>query len=102
VEQPAGQVPRRRLLGIDYRVEHRTWNIDIWFVADADRQPNLRHVHQLGRRLTPEARSAILNIKRAWVERPEYGRAVTSFDIYTAVLDRAIRTPEEFERSLRT
>ena len=74
--------------GIDYRDGQRSWNIDIWFVADADRQPDLRHVEQLGRRLTAETRSAILDIKRAWVNRPEYGQTVTSFDIYTAVLDR--------------
>jgi hypothetical protein len=87
--------------GIDYRTERRTWTIDIWFVADADRQPDLRHVRELRPRLTPPARRAILNIKRAWVERPEYGRSVTSFDIYTAVLDQGIRTPDELERSLR-
>ena len=88
--------------GIDYRDGRRNWNVDVSFVADADRQPDLRHVRELARRLTPETRSAILDIKRAWMERPEYGRAVRSFDIYTAVLDRGIRTPEEFERSLRT
>jgi hypothetical protein len=88
--------------GIDYRDGRRTWNIDIWFVADAARQPDLRHVREFGRRLTPETRNAILDIKRAWAERPEYGRAVTSMDIYRAVLDEGIRTPEEFELFLRT
>lgn len=88
--------------GIDYRDGQRSWKIDIWFVAEADRQPDLRHVEQLGRRLTAETRNAILDIKRAWVNRPEYGKTVTSFDIYTAVLDGGIRTPEEFERLLRT
>jgi hypothetical protein len=85
--------------GIDYRDERRNWNIDIWFVTDADRQPDLRHVRELPERLTPETRSAIVAIKRAWAGRPEYGRSVTSFDIYTAVLDGGITTPEEFERS---
>jgi hypothetical protein len=88
--------------GIDYRDGQRRWKIDVWFVADADRQPDLRHVRELGPRLTPETRDAILDIKRAWVSRPEYGQTVTSFDIYTAVLDGGIRTSEEFDRSLRT
>jgi hypothetical protein len=87
--------------GIDYRDGRRTWNIDVWFVVDADRQPDLRHVRDLPARLTPATRDAILAIKRAWVGRPEYGRAVTSYDIYTGVLDRGIRTPEEFARSRR-
>ena len=86
--------------GIDYRDGARNWNVDIWFVTDADRQPDLRHVRELGARLTPETRGAILAIKRAWVDRPEYRRSVTSFDIYSAVLDRGVRTPEEFEQSL--
>ena len=42
--------------GIDYRDGRRTWNIDIWFVVDADRQPDLRHVRDLPARLTPETR----------------------------------------------
>ena len=88
--------------GIDYRDGHRSWKIDVWFVADADRQPDLRHIREFGPRLTPETRSAILDIKQAWVKRPEYGDSVRSVDIYTAVLDRGVRTPEEFERSLRS
>ncbi len=88
--------------GIDYRDGHLTWNIDVWFVSDADRQPDLRHVRELAGRLTSETRSAILDIKRAWVTRPEYGKTVRSFDIYMAVLDQGIRTAKEFERYLRT
>ena len=102
LEQPPEKYPDGVYWGIDYRDGHRKWNIDVWFVADADRQPDLRHVRELARRLTPETRSAILDIKRAWVNRPEYGQTVRSFDIYTAVLDRGIRTPDEFERFLRT
>jgi hypothetical protein len=53
--------------GVDYRDEHRTWNIDIWFVTDAGRQPDLRHLVQLRARLTPETRSAIMAIKASLV-----------------------------------
>jgi hypothetical protein len=88
--------------GIDYRDGRLAWNIDVWFVTEGDRQPDLRHVRELAGRLTPETRSAILDIKRAWVTRPEYGATVRSFDIYMAVLDRGIRTPEEFESFVRT
>jgi hypothetical protein len=37
-------------------------------------------------------------IKRAWIDRPEYRKSVTSLDIYTAVLDHGVRTPAEFDR----
>ena len=74
--------------GIDYRDGHLEWNIDVWFVADAARQPDLRHVREIAARLTPETRQAILDIKRALP-------GVPSIDIYTAVLDRGVRTSEE-------
>ncbi len=84
--------------GIDYRDDRRRWNIDIWFVIDAERQPDLRHVRELAPRLAVETRQAIRTIKRAWCERPEYRTSVTSFDIYRAVLDDQVRTTAEFER----
>ncbi|HEX9259112.1 MAG TPA: hypothetical protein VF855_06195 [Acidimicrobiales bacterium] len=89
--------------GVDYRDEKRRWNLDIWFVTDGERQPDLRHVREIGPRLTDETRQAILAIKQAWWQRPEYGRTVTSWDIYRAVLEEGIRTPQEFElRTMRT
>ncbi len=39
-----GEVPRRRLLGDRLPGRAPSWNIDIWFVSDAERQPDLRHV----------------------------------------------------------
>ena len=62
----------------------------------------LQHVRDLGPRLTPEARSAIMTIKRAWVDRPEYRKTVSSFEIYMAVFDHGVRTPDEFVHHLRS
>ncbi len=72
------------------------WKIDIWFVDRPDRQPDLTHLRTLSPRLTPETRLAILTIKSAWADRPEYGRSVQSFDIYSAVLDAHVRTVQGF------
>ncbi len=84
-------------LGLRYRAATGgTWQVDVWFVDDPDRQPDLAHVRELPARLTPQTRAAILTIKDAWAGRPEYRRDVRSWDIYTAVLDDAIGTPEEF------
>ncbi|RJL33952.1 hypothetical protein [Bailinhaonella thermotolerans] len=77
------------------------WRLDIWFVDEPERQPDLAHVRELPPRLTPEARAAILLIKDEWARRPEYGQAVRSVDVYTAVLDHGVRTPAGFERWLR-
>jgi hypothetical protein len=86
-------------LGLDCRGrdDHR-WNVDIWFVDQPDRQPDLAHARELPPRLTLQTRAAILLIKHAWARRPEYGQGVTSWDIYRAVLDDGVRTTADFEQ----
>lgn len=76
--------------------EQPEWKLDIWFVDEPDRQPDLTHVQTLPPRLTPEARDAILLIKEHWAQSPGYGTTVTSYSIYTAVLDHDISTIEGF------
>ncbi|MFI9158933.1 hypothetical protein [Kitasatospora aureofaciens] len=97
-------------LGLSYRSpashshcppEDRDWTLDLWFVDDPARQPDLAHLRDLPPRLTPQARTAILRIKHAWAHSPDYGRTVRSWDVYRAVLDGGVRTPEEFERHRR-
>jgi hypothetical protein len=51
-------------------------------------------------KLTPERRTTILLIKNAWAPRPEYGKSVTSFDVYSAVLNEDVRTLEAFDEWL--
>jgi hypothetical protein len=50
--------------------------------------------------LTPETRLAILWIKDVWHQFPTYRNGVYSIDIYDAVLQYGVRTPDEFERYL--
>lgn len=91
-------------LGLNYRSPagvsqgSRSWTVDLWFVDDPARQPDLAHLHDLPPRLTEQTRMAILRIKDAYAGSPEYGRGVRSWEVYRAVLDEGVRTPEEFER----
>ncbi|MEV7940071.1 hypothetical protein AB0O82_28545 [Kitasatospora sp. NPDC088264] len=86
-------------LGLDYRCpQGRDWTLDLWFVDEPARQPDLAHLRDLPPRLTPQAREAVLRIKHAWSEHPEYGRGVRGWDVYRAVLDDGVRTPEQFEQ----
>jgi hypothetical protein len=73
------------------------WNIDLWFLREGTTQFDLEHLKDLPQRLTPEARLAILRIKTVAAETPS-ARRVPSYEIYEAVLDHGIRTPEEFAR----
>lgn len=85
-------------LGVTYRsAAGDDWNLDIWFVDEPERQQDLNHVKSLPARLTPETRTAILEIKKAYLGRPEYGKSVNGYEIYRAVLDDGVRTSEEFD-----
>lgn len=85
-------------LGLKYRSEAGVeWKVDIWFVDEPDRQPDLEHVRMMPDRLTDETRLRILAIKDEWADRPEYGKTVRSFDIYTAVLDDGVESPDRFQ-----
>lgn len=80
-------------LGLRYRGQTgEDWKVDIWFVDEPDRQPDLAHLRSLPPRLTDETRLAILRVKAAMWDQPGYG----SCDVYAAVLDHGVRTVEEF------
>lgn len=75
----------------------KEWKMDIWFVDEPERQPDLKHIITMPDLLTQERREAILKIKNNWASHAEYGKTVRSFDIYTAVLEENVSTPEQFQ-----
>ena len=88
-------------LGLKYRtLDDGDWKVDIWFVDQPERQPDLTHLRTMPAQLTPDRRKSILLIKSAWAARPEYGTTVGSFDIYSAVLNHNVRTTKEFDQWL--
>ncbi|WP_010271689.1 hypothetical protein [Paenibacillus senegalensis] len=89
-------------IGLNYQSKSGSkWELDIWFVDEPEKQPDLQHIRTMPGLLTQEAVISILHIKTVWATRSEYGKQVKSFDIYTAVLDNQVRTPAEFERWLQ-
>jgi hypothetical protein len=77
------------------------WKIDIsvW-LSDAPRN-QLGHLDDLARRLTDETRLAILWIKDVWHRLATYPDEVSGIDIYAAVLDHGVQTPEQFATYLQ-
>ncbi|NUR30893.1 MAG: hypothetical protein HOV83_34435 [Catenulispora sp.] len=89
--------PDGLFLQLRYRsARPRDWSLDLWFVDEPERQPDLAHLRTLLPRLTDETRAAILRIKEEWTPKPEYGRTVNGTLIYEAVLDGGVRTVPEF------
>ena len=72
------------------------WKIDISLWSPESPAGPLAHAEELRGRLTPETRLAILWIKDAWHRLPSYPDAVSGMDIYDAVLEHDVRTPEQF------
>jgi hypothetical protein len=55
---------------------------------------------ELRSRITDEQRAAVLRIKDVWFRLPSYPDQIGGFEIYAAVIDDNVRTPEEFRRWL--
>jgi hypothetical protein len=72
------------------------WKIDVSLWSPKSPPGPLSHAEELMRRLTPETRLAILWIKDAWHRLPSYPDRVSGMDIYEAVLEHGVRTPEQF------
>jgi hypothetical protein len=78
------------------------WRVDLSIWLHHDHADGSEWHRELAGRLTAEERQAILGIKTAWHQRPEYPDEVGGFDIYTAVLEHGVRTAVEFGVWLRT
>ena len=88
--------------GLYWMVEYATdggvaWKLDLWFIHESATQFDLEHMKTLPHRLTRESRVVILRIKEAVADAPP-GERIRSYEVYEAVLDYGVRTPEEFRR----
>ncbi|WP_372404206.1 hypothetical protein [Streptomyces luteireticuli] len=87
-------------LGVDCRAASgHAWTLDLWFVDEPDRQPDLAHLAGLPPRLTDARRATILAVKHAVAGRDGGGDSarVPSHEVYRAVLDAGVTTVEEFD-----
>lgn len=74
----------------------QTWSIDIWFVDEPDRQPDLLHLKALAPLIDPTSQSMILSIKRAQRWTWQDGSRMPSVEVYLAVLHDGVSRPDEF------
>ena len=84
-------------LGVDvYPGSSETWSIDVWITSRAE-TTGFKLVDELKDRLKPEHRYAIMEIKRHYYQQGKL-RDGMSMKIYRAVLDKNVRTVEDFEK----
>lgn len=75
------------------------WKIDLWALDSTTCAERLAHCDRIAQRLRPEHRTAILRIKSALWDHPEYRKTITSQHIYEAVIENGVRSTEEFWHS---
>jgi hypothetical protein len=94
---PTGEVRDERYhVAATYVRSSGTWRLDFTFwLRDPHQSVTAWHEH-LSSSLTDEQRTTILRIKDVWCRRPEYPDDVSGSEIYTAVLDHGVDTPEQF------
>jgi hypothetical protein len=74
----------------------RTWRIDLTIWLN-DPHANITEWHEwLRDAVSAEQRSAILRIKDVWHRLPSYPHRLSGMEIYQAVLDDGVRTPNQF------
>jgi hypothetical protein len=78
----------------------QTWKIDLSFFFSEQMLGALDHLDWLQRELTEETRLAILWIKDIWHHLPAYPYRVGGYEMYDAVLNAGVRTPDEFDAYL--
>jgi len=86
-------------LAVTYRPEKdEDWNLDLWFVDEPQRQPDIAHLKTLLPRLTDEIRKTILVIKTdIAANTPKGGKPAPSALVYEAVLDGGVTSTSGFK-----
>jgi hypothetical protein len=84
----------------DLDAGHGRWRVDlsIWL---RDLHGHVADWHlRLRDTITDQQRLAVLRIKDVWHRLPSYPDEVSGWEVYTAVLQDGVRTPEQFARWL--
>lgn len=76
------------------------WKMDFSFWFTMEGRGEIMHPHQLREQLTEETRLAILWLKDLWRRSPNYPYEVGGYEIYDAVLNFDVRTPERLRAYL--
>ena len=98
--QTAG-LPRGLYWGVYFDLmEDIHWKLDIWCVPRDECRRLLTHCQEIQGALTDGSRDAILAIKSACWQHPEYRSGFSSQDIYKAVIVDGIETVDEFRKHL--
>jgi hypothetical protein len=72
------------------------WRLDLTLWLHDLHENNTAWHKALRDSITDDQRAAVLRIKDVWFRHPSYPDQIGGFEIYTAVIDEGVRTPEQF------
>jgi hypothetical protein len=78
------------------------WKIDIWAMDRDECKQRLQYCDDIEKKLTPQTRAYIIDIKSKCWQDPAYRKKYSSRDIYEAVLDKEVTNIEQFHDYLNT
>lgn len=87
--------------GLYVMLQQKRWKVDIWFFLNGQKNTGKDYLEDILKKLNPENRKVILEIKAAISDNPRYRKDIFSVDIYNAVLDEGVRDLEQFKVYLR-
>jgi hypothetical protein len=87
--------PGHFFLGFEVHWRRMLWNVDMWFLSEAEYEANKRWLRNRSRQMDSARRQSIVALKRFLMERKAYPNGVPSIDVYKAVLDQGV-APSSF------
>ena len=73
-----------------------TWNIDIWAMDTQQLNKYKQELSSLKSAIDTQRRTLILEIKSKSLANPEYQHKFFSYDVYRAVIDKNVKSADEF------
>ena len=95
-------LPKGLYWGIYVQLEFPAeWKIDVWAIDSDQTKIHCKELENLKRKISVENKPIILMIKNRYYNHPKYRKDFYSTDIYKAVIEKNIKTIEEFSKWLK-
>ena len=97
-DEPAS--PGHFFLGFELVHLDVLWNVDIWFLSNAEYRSGIQWLSRMRDRLRPNDQELIVKLKRYLIDQKSYPNGIPSVDVYDAVMENTVSCAEDFQHWL--